>query len=147
MSRKIRVNVGPRDPRDEDRLLRYVFANSRDGDDVEINMDRPTAGEPSAAKVDEAAERRIAETVTSKLDKLNESLDAADKETILASAEERAKEIVESAAQVKSWRKMMNEVGMKFFIELVLKVVWQERLQVWEQMKMVANNVWKSGLE
>lgn len=160
MSRKFRFHVGPRSPKEEDRIIRAVMREARDGDEVEVVAGLPKDGtkpitqarDESETRVDEAAEKRFGEGLNASLDRANaemdqkEQLDAKSTELTRAVAgetlaEQKVREVMEAKREVKSWRRTLNEAGMKIVIEAVLKEAWASRTEVWDGVKQVLHDM------
>lgn len=149
MSREITIHIGPRDPKDEDRLLIVVMREAQPGDIVTVTMHtdaNPALSSASAAagpsepketlRVDDEAAHRVSEGLNASLEKDNEQRDQAEAGGAVKEPEAQAAEIAQTTrATSKSWRQMVNEAGWKVAIEAVLKTAWEQREKFWEMVR------------
>jgi hypothetical protein len=131
MSRKFRFHVGPRSPKDEERLLRAVMRQAQPDDDVQLKC-TPSAAEAESTprRANEQLETRIGERLATSLDKANATADA-EPDCDNEQPEHAADRIAEATKGVKSWRQTLNEAGWKVVVETVLKSAWESRWAIW----------------
>lgn len=109
--------------------------HARDGDDVEIHAAPALLPDQRPEVPNERLEKEFGETLNASLEQKNQSLDAAPQPAAGVPAAEQAAQTLKAVAEVKSWRQVLNEEGLKWFVTAVLRATWEQREELWRAVK------------
>lgn len=135
MSRRFVFNVGSRSPKDDERLLRAVMRQAQPGDDVQVNSTPPAATGETPQVCNEPLEKEFGEKLNSSLEKKNEELDAAPQPQGGITPQEQARRTHDALQGLAWWRTTLNQEGVKWVVTAVLRTAWEQREELWRQMK------------
>lgn len=154
MSREFTFHIGPRDPNDEDRIIRAVMRQAQPGDKVTLdstfgqtapdasNLAKDSPPPSPQERTDDETAGRFADGLNSSLERKNEELDQAVKGQTVPTPEKQAKLIAAATRSVqKSWRQLVNEAGWKVVVEAVLKTAWDSREQAWGSVRTTVRDM------
>lgn len=133
MSKQIKLNLGSRPTKEEDRLIRALVREAGENCNLDVTFrDKPSAEKPPSeqCRLDEQLAQRVGEAAAKALEEKNDAIKAAGEPS--ATPVEFAKQLTTAR---KGWRQTVNDIGWKIVVEAVLKTAWEERIVIWNAVK------------